>query len=235
MIRPLLFSTLLAFAPLVLAQTEADPAAGSDAAAAPASAATPQVAINTSLGRMVVELYPEKAPKSVENFLQYVRDGHYNGTIFHRVIDGFMIQGGGFTADLQLKPMRPPIENEARNGLSNQRGTLAMARTGEPHSAQSQFFINVVDNPRLDFVSEQSGFTWGYAVFGKVIEGLDVVDRIRAVETGGQGPFARDVPLQPVVIESAEVLSVAEPPAAEPPAAEPGEAPAEVPAAAATP
>ena len=206
--RPMLLAALFAFSPLVAAQPE--PPAAPDAAPGEAAEAPPRVALTTSLGRMVIELYPDKAPKSVENFLQYVRDGYYNGTIFHRVIDGFMIQGGGFTADLQLKPMRPPIENEAQNGLSNQRGTLAMARTGEPHSAQAQFFINVVDNPRLDFVSEQSGFTWGYAVFGKVVEGLDVVDRIRVVETGGQGPFARDVPLQPVLIENAELLPAAD-------------------------
>ena len=234
MIRLLLIATLFATSPMVLAQTETPPPAPAEA---PAAAAPPQVALNTSQGRIVIELYPDKAPKSVENFLQYVRDGHYNGTIFHRVIDGFMIQGGGFTADLQLKPVRPAIENEARNGLSNQRGTLAMARTGEPHSAQAQFFINVVDNPRLDFVSEQSGFTWGYAVFGKVLEGMDVVDRIRAVETGGQGPFARDVPLQPIVIENAEELiaPAAAPQPAETPASAPQAEAAAQPAAPATP
>lgn len=211
MIR-LLLAVLLAASPLAkaLAQEAAAEAPPAEASAAPAP--PPRVALETNMGRIVLELYPDKAPKTVENFLQYVRDGHYNGTIFHRVIDGFMIQGGGFTADLQLKPVRAPIENEARNGLSNLRGTVAMARTGEPHSAQAQFFINVVDNPRLDFVSDQSGFTWGYAVFGKVVEGMDVVDRIRAVETGAQGPLARDVPLKPVVIERAEIL----PPPAEP-------------------
>ena len=166
----------------------------------------PRVALRTSLGDIIIELEPEKAPKSVENFLQYVEDGHYNGTIFHRVIDGFMAQGGGFTADLQLKPTRAPIENEANNGLSNLRGTVAMARTNEPHWALSQFFINVVDNPRLDFVSEQNPFTWGYAVFGTVVEGMDVVDRMRAAPTGPQGPFAKDVPTQPIVIERAERL-----------------------------
>lgn len=166
----------------------------------------PRVTLRTSLGDIIIELEPEKSPKSVENFLQYVEDGHYNGTIFHRVIDGFMAQGGGFTADLQLKPTRAPIENEANNGLSNLRGTVAMARTNEPHSALSQFFINVVDNPRLDFVSEQNPFTWGYAVFGTVVEGMDVVDRMRAAPTGPQGPFAKDVPTQPIVIERAERL-----------------------------
>jgi len=200
MLRQLLLLSTFCLPTLGLAQT---------ATPAEEAQAPQRVALHTSQGSIVAELYPDKAPKSVENFLQYVRDGHYNGTIFHRVIDGFMIQGGGYTADLQLKPVRAAIENEARNGLSNQRGTLAMARTGEPHSAQAQFFINVVDNPRLDFVSEQSGFTWGYAVFGKVVEGLDVVDRIRALETGAQGPMARDVPLQTVVIERAEILASA--------------------------
>ena len=162
----------------------------------------------------------------MENFLEYVRSGHYNGTIFHRVIDGFMAQGGGYTADLQLKPMRPAIENEAKNGLSNLRGTLAMARTAEPHSAQAQFFINVVDNPRLDFVSEQSGYTWGYAVFGKVIDGIDVVDKIRSLETGAQGPMSRDVPLQTVLIEQVEIVP--------PVTAAPAEVPVSEPAAAAS-
>lgn len=228
MLRSLLLTTLLGLPAIALAQTPA-PTAPADPAAAPVAAPAPRVAIHTNQGTMVAELYPDKAPKSVENFLQYVRDGHYNGTIFHRVIDGFMIQGGGYTVDLQLKPVRPAIENEARNGLSNLRGTLAMARTGEPHSAQSQFFINVVDNPRLDFVSEQSGFTWGYAVFGKVVEGEDVIDKIRALETGGQGPLARDVPLQAVIIERAEILDAAAP------AADPAATPATPAAAPATP
>ncbi len=169
----------------------------------------PRVALRTNQGDIVIELQAAKAPKSTENFLQYVKDGHYSGTIFHRVIDGFMAQAGGFTADLQQKPTRPAIDNEANNGLSNVRGSVAMARTGEPHSAQAQFFINVVDNPRLDFVSEQNGFTWGYAVFGTVVEGMDVVDRIRAIPTGPQGPFAKDVPTQPVIIERADLLEAA--------------------------
>lgn len=170
-------------------------------------AADPQVDLKTSAGTIRVELYPAKAPKSVENFLQYVKDGHYNGTIFHRVIDNFMAQGGGFTADLQRKPTRAPIQNEANNGLSNLRGTIAMARTSDPNSAAAQFFINLVDNPRLDFVSDQNSFTWGYAVFGKVVEGMETVDKIRALETGPQGPFAQDVPKVAVVIERAEVLA----------------------------
>ena len=206
------------------AATPAEPATTPE----PAAPAGPTKAIiHTNMGAMTIELFADKAPKSVANFLEYAQAGHYNGTIFHRVIDGFMIQGGGYTADLQLKPMRPAIENEAKNGLSNLRGTLAMARTSEPHSAQSQFFINVVDNPRLDFVSEQSGYTWGYAVFAKVTDGLDVVDRIRSLETGAQGPMSRDVPLQTVLIERVEVIP--------PPAVEPAPAAPTDPAAATTP
>lgn len=189
--------------------TEAVAAEPEAAAAAPA----PRVALHTNLGDIIIELDPVKAPLSSENFLTYVKDGFYNGTVFHRVIDNFMAQGGGYTADLQQKPTRAPIRNEANNGLSNLRGTIAMARTGDPHSANSQFFINLVDNPRLDHVNEQSGMTWGYAVFGKVVEGMDVVDKIRAIPTGGQGPFRTDVPTQAVVIERAEVLEPAVAPA----------------------
>jgi peptidyl-prolyl cis-trans isomerase A (cyclophilin A) len=187
------------------------PAQDEAPAAEPASTGPVRVALRTNHGDITLELYPDKAPATVANFVQYVRDGHYNGTIFHRVIDGFMVQGGGYTVDLQLKPTRQAIANEASNGLSNTRGSVAMARTGEPHSAQAQFFINLVDNPRLDFVSEQNNFTWGYAVFGKVVEGMDVVDRIRAVETGAQGPLAKDVPRQPVIIERAELIDAAAP------------------------
>lgn len=185
-------------------------------AAAPApteTAAGPRVSLHTNLGDIVIQLDPTKAPVSSENFLTYVKDGFYNGTVFHRVIDNFMAQGGGYTTDLQPKPTRAPIQNEANNGLSNLRGTVAMARTGEPHSANSQFFINLVDNPRLDYVSDQNGMTWGYAVFGKVVEGMDVVDKIRSIPTGAQGPFRSDVPTQPVVIERAEVLAAPEAPA----------------------
>ncbi len=193
----------LAFLPIVVTAQETTPAAApAEAAAAPA----PKVALTTNLGRIVIELDSAKAPKSAENFLQYVRDGFYSGTVFHRVIPGFMAQGGGFTADLQLKPTRAAIPNEANNGLSNLRGTVAMARTNDPHSATAQFFVNVVDNQRLDFVSEQDGL-WGYAVFGKVVEGMEVIDKIIAIPTGGQGPLPRDVPMEPVVIESAELLA----------------------------
>lgn len=214
-LRSLLLTSLFLPA-LALAQdtATAEPAATDNAAEAVGAAVNPRVALHTNLGDIVLELDAAKAPLSTENFVTYVKDGFYNGTVFHRVIDNFMAQGGGYTADLQPKPTRAPIRNEANNGLSNQRGTVAMARTGDPHSASAQFFINLVDNPRLDFVSEQNGMTWGYAVFGKVVEGMDVVDQIRAIPTGGQGPFRSDVPTSPVVIERAELLEQAEPAAA---------------------
>lgn len=157
----------------------------------------PRVTLQTSLGAIVLELDPQRAPQTVENFLQYVRDGHYDGTIFHRVIADFMIQGGGFTADMRQKPTREPIALESRNGLSNLRGTVAMARTSAPHSATAQFFINVKDNAFLDQAQARDGH--GYAVFGRVVSGMDVVDRIRVVPTTRHGLHA-DVPAQPVTI-----------------------------------
>jgi cyclophilin family peptidyl-prolyl cis-trans isomerase len=160
----------------------------------------PRVQIATSAGMIIVELDPQRAPKTVENFLGYVDAGSYDGTIFHRVIKGFMIQGGGFTADFVQKPTREPIPNEADNGLKNERGTIAMARTGDPHSATSQFFINLVDNGFLDHRG-RSPQGWGYTVFGKVVEGMDVVDKIGASATGPGGPFPRDVPQETVLIE----------------------------------
>jgi cyclophilin family peptidyl-prolyl cis-trans isomerase len=169
-----------------------------------ALAADPQVDIKTNVGTIRVELYPAKAPKTVENFLQYVRDGHYNGTVFHRVIDGFMIQGGGFEASYRQKPTRDPVQNEAKNGLKNEAGTLAMARTPAPHSATAQFFINVANNEFLNAERAQDG--WGYAVFGKVVSGMDVVTRIAKTPTGPAGPFRSDVPKQPVMIESVTVV-----------------------------
>jgi cyclophilin family peptidyl-prolyl cis-trans isomerase len=168
--------------------------------------ANPRALIKTSMGDITVELDATKAPKSTENFVKYANDGFYNGTIFHRVIANFMIQGGGFTPDLRQKPTRPSIPNEAKNGLSNKRGTLAMARTPDPNSATAQFFINLVDNRNLDFVSDERAETWGYAVFGKVVEGMDVVDKIAASETGPKGPFRSDVPTTDVVIEKVEIL-----------------------------
>lgn len=163
----------------------------------------PQVTLHTNYGNIVLELDAEKAPKSTANFLHYVRDGHYNGTIFHRVINGFMIQGGGFDAQMQQKPTQAPIENEADNGLKNKRGTIAMARTSDPHSATAQFFINVADNDFLDFTAKTPQ-GWGYAVFGKVVQGMDVVDKIKEVPTHNQG-FHQNVPVKPVLIESADV------------------------------
>jgi cyclophilin family peptidyl-prolyl cis-trans isomerase len=175
------------------------------AAGAPgALAANPQVDLKTSLGTIRLELFPEKAPKTVENFLQYVKDGHYNGTIFHRVIDGFMIQGGGFDKSMRQKPTRAPIPNEAKNGLKNDLGTVAMARTSAPHSASSQFFINVKNNDFLNAASAQDG--WGYAVFAKVVSGMDVVMKISKVQTGNAGGMG-DVPREAIVIESAALVA----------------------------
>jgi peptidyl-prolyl cis-trans isomerase A (cyclophilin A) len=170
--------------------------------ALPVLAANPQVELKTSQGVIVLELDAEKAPKTVENFLQYVKDGFYNGTVFHRVIDGFMIQGGGFTTDMKQKDTRAPIPNEAKNGLKNAPGTIAMARTMDPHSASAQFFINLVNNAPLDYPSRDG---WGYAVFGKVVQGMDVVQKIAKVATGNAG-MHQNVPTTPVVIESAKLL-----------------------------
>jgi len=163
-----------------------------------------QVLLKTNQGDITLTLDSIKAPKSVANFLQYVKSGHYDGTIFHRVIDNFMIQGGGMTAGMKQKPTVAEIENEASNGLKNDRGTVAMARTSEPHSASSQFFINLNDNDFLNHTAPNAQ-GWGYAVFGKVTDGMDVVDKIRKVKTGSSG-FHQDVPAQDVVIEKATVL-----------------------------
>ncbi len=160
------------------------------------------VLFTTNHGSFKVELEAEKAPKTVENFLAYVNAGHYSGTIFHRVIDGFMVQGGGFEPGMKQKPTNDTVDNEAKNGLKNEPYTLAMARTSEPHSASAQFFINVKNNSFLDFPGQDG---WGYCVFGKVTEGMDVVDKIKAVKTTRSGMFA-DVPVEDVVIEKAEVV-----------------------------
>ncbi|MFW2561640.1 peptidylprolyl isomerase [Acinetobacter baumannii] len=165
----------------------------------------PQVELNTNKGRIVLELNTEKAPKTAANFLEYVRDGFYDGVIFHRVIDGFMIQGGGFDENFKEKATRDAIENEADNGLSNDVGTIAMARTQAPHSASAQFFINVKNNSFLNHTSKTAQ-GWGYAVFGKVVEGMNVVEAIKGVRTGNRGYHA-DVPLENVVIESAKIIS----------------------------
>jgi len=160
------------------------------------------VVLETNHGPIHLELDPSLAPKTVENFLGYVDAGHYTGTIFHRVIPGFMAQGGGFDESYEKKPTRAPVDNEAAPGVKNLRGTVAMARTGEPHSATAQFFVNVADNAFLDHKDKtQSGY--GYCVFGKVTSGMDVIDKIVAVRTGAKGPFAKDAPVEPVVIKSA--------------------------------
>lgn len=180
------------------------------AAAGWAQTPNPKVLIKTNQGDITVELDAAKAPKSVENFLAYVKAGQYDGTIFHRVIDNFMIQGGGYTTELVPKGgERGPIQNEATNGLSNLRGTLAMARTMDPHSATSQFFINVVDNKALDHVSTADGRTWGYAVFGKVISGMDVVDKIKVMPTSMFSPEFQNLPRPYVVIEKATLVEEA--------------------------
>jgi peptidyl-prolyl cis-trans isomerase B (cyclophilin B) len=160
------------------------------------------VILTTNHGKIKLELDAEKAPKTVENFLSYVQSGHYDGTIFHRVIDGFMIQGGGFEPGMKQKPTNDPIENEAKNGLKNEPYTVAMARTSAPHSASAQFFINIKNNSFLDYPGQDG---WGYCVFGKVTEGMDVVDKIKAVKTTRTGMHA-DVPVENVVIEKAEVV-----------------------------
>nr|WP_077412365.1 peptidylprolyl isomerase [Marinicella sediminis] len=164
------------------------------------------VKMSTSEGDIYLKLYNDKAPLTVENFLSYVNEDFYNGTVFHRVISTFMIQGGGFTEDLERKPTKAPIQNEANNGLKNLRGTISMARLPDPHSATAQFFINVQDNAALNFTGEQNTQTWGYAVFGEVVKGMDVVDEIRFKPTAGRMPFRQDVPMQNVVIKSVEVI-----------------------------
>lgn len=165
----------------------------------------PVVELNTSMGAIVIELNEEKAPKTVENFLNYVKSGQYDGTIFHRIIDGFMIQGGGMDAEMNEKPTNAPVENEADNGLKNDKGTIAMARTQDPHSATSQFFVNVKDNDFLNH-SGKNMQGWGYTVFGKVTSGMDVIEKMKGVPTGRFGMHA-DVPKEPVIINSAAIIT----------------------------
>lgn len=184
------------------AETPANSAAG-----APATDG-PQVLLQTSKGEILLQLYPDKAPKTVENFLRYVDDGFYDGTIFHRVISGFMIQGGGFTPDMQQNPTRPPVINEADNGLRNIVGTIAMARTMDPHSATAQFFINVANNSSLDF-REKTPRAWGYAVFGRVIKGMEVVQAIKQAPTTSKG-MHRDVPQENIIINKAVRVGAAD-------------------------
>lgn len=173
-----------------------------------AHAANPKVKVETSKGDMVIELYPDKAPKTVANFLAYVNAGTYDGTIFHRVIKDFMNQGGGFTADFKKVGTKDPIQNEADNGLKNLKYTVAMARTGEPHSATNQFFINTAHNTSLDYRGRTLR-DWGYCVFGEVKQGMDVMDKIAAQKTGPGGPFPSDVPVTPVMIERMTLLAEA--------------------------
>lgn len=226
--RLLLAALLLLPSSVLLAQT------AKPTATATATAPHPEVVLHTSQGDITLELYPDKSPKSVANFLQYVRDGFYSGTVFHRAIPGYLVQGGLYTRDLQAKRTRSAIASEADNGLSNLRGTVAVARGADPNSGTAQFFFNLVDNRRLDFVGNQSGLTWGYAVFGKVIKGMDVVDKMAALPTRGLGPFAGDVPNPLIVIDSANV--VGEEPANAPAATSPQQpaAPAAEPAKKAT-
>ena len=172
------------------------------------AAEAPRVVLDTSMGMITLELNPAKAPKTVENFLQYVKDKQYDGVVFHRVIKGFMVQGGGYDQSYSEKKTRPSIDNEAANGLKNVRGSIAMARTSAPHSARAQFFINHGDNGFLDHPGQDG---WGYAVFGKVVEGMDVVDKIAATPTGAGAPFGSDVPVTPVVIRSATLVVAGKP------------------------
>jgi peptidyl-prolyl cis-trans isomerase B (cyclophilin B) len=171
-------------------------------------ASNPKVRMETTKGVVVIELYADKAPKTVENFLRYVNEGKYDGTIFHRVIKRFMNQGGGFKPDFKKVETYAPIKNEADNGLKNKRGTVAMARTGDPHSATNQFFVNTVDNSFLDHTSKTPR-GWGYCVFATVVDGMDVMDRIAKVPTGANGPFQQDVPLEEIVIQKMSVIEEA--------------------------
>jgi len=181
--------------------------------AAPAADQPPQVRVSTNMGDFVIELMPDRAPLTVANFLRYVKEGYYSGTLIHRVVANFVIQGGGHSAtDLKLKAVHDPVNNESGNGLQNKRGTVGLARGEAPHSGNAQFYVNLVDNPDLDPLPTR----WGYAVFGKVIQGMDVVDRIGVTPTGASGPFKSDTPLKPVIINKVELLDAAAQAAAAP-------------------
>ena len=197
-------SFALAFAPALVSAAPAAAPSNSTSEGTKAMSPNPRVKLHTNQGDMVITLDAAKAPKTVENFLTYVKEGFYNGTVFHRVIDGFMIQGGGFEPGMKQKQTHAPIENEANNGLKNDKYTLAMARTSDPHSATAQFFINVSNNDFLNFTAPTPN-GWGYAVFGTITEGTDVVDKIKGVKTGNKG-FHQNVPNEDVIIEKAEVL-----------------------------
>jgi cyclophilin family peptidyl-prolyl cis-trans isomerase len=173
----------------------------------------PQVRVTTNMGDFVIELMPDRAPLTVANFLRYVKEGYYSDTLFHRVVANFVIQGGGHSAsDLKLKPVHDPVNNESGNGLQNKRGTVGLARGESPHSGNAQFYVNLVDNPDLDPLPTR----WGYAVFGRVVQGMDVVDRIGVTPTGASGPFKSDTPIKPVIIEKAELMDAASAPASAP-------------------
>lgn len=189
----------------LMAATTLAPLAALAQAASPAAAAakTERVQFATTAGKFTIEVYPDAAPKTVANFMEYVKSGFYSGTIFHRVINGFMVQGGGYDSDMKEKPTRAPIPLEAQNGLKNKAGTVAMARTSNPNSATAQFFVNVVDNPNLDYPQPDGN---GYAVFGKVVEGMDTIDKIKTTPTTAYGAM-RNVPAAPIVIESATVVT----------------------------
>ena len=201
--KQLLLSFLL-ISLTAFAGAESQPESDSATAKEAGKASDPvQIVISTSKGDITLELYPDKAPKTVENFLMYADEGFYEGTIFHRVINGFMIQGGGFDADYQKKEVREPVENEAENGLKNMRGTIAMARTADPHSATAQFFINHKNNSALDYPARDG---WGYCVFGKVTGGMDIVDKIAKTSTGSNKFFRRDVPKETIQIKKVTVV-----------------------------
>lgn len=198
-------------------------------ATALAATPAPRVRVTTSMGQFVIELAPERAPLTVANFLRYVREGHYTDTLIHRVVGNFVIQGGGHAAgDMRLKPSHDPVVNESGNGLQNKRGTVGLARSDSAHSGNAQFYVNITDNPDLDPVPTR----WGYAVFGRVIEGMDIVDRIGAVATGSVGPFKADAPLTPVIIQKIEEVDVS---VAAPAPSQPATAPAPAPATASPP
>lgn len=216
----LLFACLLLAPPVPAAALPVPPPPA--AAVQPPPPSPQRVLLVTTLGEITIELDAAAAPKTVENFLAYARDGHYNGTVFHRAVPGLLVQGGAFTPDLQQKPSRAPVPNEAGNGLSNRRGTIAAARDrGVDDSATAQFFINLADNPHFDRSDGDSAYTAGYAVFGRVLQGLEVVDRIAALPTSARGPFPAWVPDSPVVIERVQLLDPL--PAPAPPQAEPTE------------
>ncbi len=203
--RVLLVSFLML--PLMLIAEQSKPGDTTEKALALPGSTAPRVLLETNMGRVVIELYPEKSPKNVANFLRYVRDGHYNGTIFHRILPDMLIQGGGFTEDLNQKPERKPVVNEAQNGLKNLRGTISAARKpSDADSAGAQFFINLVDNPQFDHSSDASAYTAGYTVIGKIVEGIKVIDEIRKIETVARAPFANGVPKTNVIIDRAAVL-----------------------------